>query len=666
MPYALHTIVDIFGNSDLSLGVVVKDQGERIQVQNVMNQVVKIPLRQVLCDYGRCPTNNPVPSLVDLQNQISALQSEIDLGLLWEDLLAKPELTSVPEITQDYFGTAEKPQLSAMARLLVSDSLHFQRNGVNFSAHTPEEVAQLTELRRARAEKAALKERTSAWLTKVIAANAEQCAKEPLEVPEELEPFVKRCLDYLLRGLNSDAVNLLAAATSRLSPRELAIVLLRKTNRLPDDADEFLLANGIHAGFTDEALQFTQALPPYAPSPEREDLTHLEICSIDDEWTREIDDALSLETLPDGDFQVGIHLANPSFFVHKDDLLDKIAAERPLSLYLPTTTVTMFPEHLGCDLASLNEGQLRPAMSFLVQMKPDGEILDWRFCPSRIRVTHRLTYVEADRILQEAPETDRLGTALRGLKTLAEAYQRIREEAGAVSLNRPELKLHVEHDVITAEREDQETPSHNLVREFMVMANYLAAKYALRNDLPIIYRCQEAPLDDVHSVIHYDPIDFDQQVRKMKRTRLSTYPAPHFGLGLDLYAQVSSPLRRYADLVLQRQLEAHLTGQPLPYQQTELFGILDNVDRTASQNRALEREARAFWTLEYLRRNYLGKSIPATVVRQEGALTLAELDDFFVRGVVMTRDRPRLGDHLTVRVADVQPKQQRLTLEPAR
>ena len=206
-------------------------------------------------------------------------------------------------------------------------------------------------------------------------------------------------------------------------------------------------------------------------SPEREDLTHLEICSIDDEWTREIDDALSLETLPDGDFQVGIHLANPSFFVHKDDLLDKIAAERPLSLYLPTTTVTMFPEHLGCDLASLNEGQLRPAMSFLVQMKPDGEILDWRFCPSRIRVTHRLTYVEADRILQEAPENDRLGTALRGLKTLAEAYQRIREEAGAVSLNRPELKLHVEHDVITAEREDQETPSHNLVREFMVMAH---------------------------------------------------------------------------------------------------------------------------------------------------------------------------------------------------
>ena len=666
MPYALHTIVDIFGNSDLNLGVVVKDQGERIQVQNVMNQVVKIPLRQVLCDYGRCPTNNPVPSLVDLQNQISALQSEIDLELLWEDLLAKPELTSVPEITQDYFGTAEKPQLSAMARLLVSDSLHFQRNGVNFSAHTPEEVAQLTELRRARAEKAALKERTSAWLTKVIAANAEQCAKEPLEVPEELEPFVKRCLDYLLRGYNSDAVNILSAATSRLSPRELALSLLRKVHRLPDDADDFLLANGIHAGFTDEALQFAQELPPYVPSADREDLTHLEIASIDDEWTREIDDALSLENLPDGSFQVGIHLANPSFFVHKDDLLDQIAAERPLSLYLPTTTVTMFPEHLGCDLASLNAGEIRPAMSFLVQMSPDGEILNWRFCPSRVRVTHRLTYIEADRLLQEGNENDSLAVALRSLNRLAEAHQRLRDEAGAVSLNRPELKIHVKNDVITLEREDQETPSHNLVREFMVMANHLAAKYALRNDLPISYRCREGPLDDVHSVSHYDPIDFDQQVRKMKRTRLSTYPAPHFGLGLDLYAQVSSPLRRYADLVLQRQLEAHLTGQPLPYQQTELFGILDNVDHTSSQNRSLEREAKAFWTLEYLRREFLGKTTDATIVRQEGVMTLAELDDFFVRGVVMTRDRPSIGDHLNVRIADVQPKQQRLTLEPAR
>ena len=666
MPYAIHTIVDIFGNSDLSLGVIVKDQGERIQVQNVANQVVKVPLKQVLCDYGRCPTNNPVPTLVELQNQISALQSEIDLELLWEELRSKPELTTIPQIAQDYFGTAEKPQLSAMARLLVSDSLHFQRNGVSFTAHTPEEVAQLTELRRARAEKAALKERTNVWLAKVIAANAEQCAKAPLEVPAELEPFVKRCLDYLMRGYNSDAVNLLSAATSRLSPRELALSMLRKVNRLPADADDFLLANGIHAGFTDEALQFTQALPPYTPSPEREDLTHLEIASIDDEWTREIDDALSLETLPDGSYQVGIHLANPSYFIHKDDLLDQIAAERPLSLYLPTTTVTMFPEHLGCDLASLNAGEQRPAMSFLVKMNPDGEILDWRFCPSRICVTHRLTYIEADRILQEGAENDSLTVALRELNRLAEAYRRIREEAGAVSLNRPELKIRVRNDIITVEREDQETPSHNLVREFMVMANYLAAKYALRNDLPIIYRCQEAPLDDVHSVIHYDPVEFDQQVRKMKRTRLSTYPAPHFGLGLDLYAQVSSPLRRYADLVMQRQLEAHLTGQPLPYQQTELFGILDNVDHTSAQNRGLEREAKAYWVLEYLRRNFLGKAVGATIVRQEGVMTLAELDDFFVRGVVMTRDRPSIGDQLQVRIADVQPRQQRLTLEPAR
>ncbi|MBR4125244.1 MAG: RNB domain-containing ribonuclease [Victivallales bacterium] len=666
MPYALHTIVDIFGNSDLSLGVVVKDQGERIQVQNVMNQVVKIPLRQVLCDYGRCLTNNPVPSLVELQNQISTLQTEIDMELLWEGMRAKPEMTAIPEIAKDYFGTDEKPHLSAIARALVSDSLHFQRNGVSFSAHTPEEVAQLTELRRVRAEKAALKERTSAWLAKVIAANAEQCVKTPLEVPEELEPFVKHCLDYLMRGYNSDAVNILSAATSRLSPRELALSMLRKVNRLPDDADEFLLTNGIHAGFTDEALQFAQALPPYTPSPAREDLTHLEICSIDDEWTREIDDALSLEANPDGSYQVGIHLANPSYFIHKDDLLDQIAAERPLSLYLPTTTVTMFPEHLSCDLASLNAGEVRPAMSFLVQMSSDGEILDWRFCPSRVCVKHRLTYIEADRILQEGDENDSLTVALRGLNRLAQAYQRIREEAGAVSLNRPELKIHVKHDVITVEREDQETPSHNLVREFMVMANYLAAKYALRNDLPIIYRCQEPPLDDVHSVIHYDPIEFDQQVRKMKRTRLSTYPAPHFGLGLDLYAQVSSPLRRYADLVLQRQLEAHLTGQPLPYQQTELFGILDNVDHTSAQNRGLEREAKAYWTLEYLRREFLGKAVPATIVRQEGALTLAELDDFFVRGVVMTRDRPSIGDQLQVRITDVQPKQQRLTLEPAR
>ncbi|MGN0866751.1 MAG: RNB domain-containing ribonuclease [Oligosphaeraceae bacterium] len=666
MGYAVNHIVDYIGNGELCLGVVVKDQGERIQVQGPTKQVAKVSLKQVVADYGRCPTNNPLPALTALQNEIAALQEEIDAAFLWETLVeSAPGSRPLSAQAEEYFGASPTSrQCSALGRALMADPLHFRYDGTDFAPNSPEEIARLEELRRQRAEKAALRERTRQWLAQAIGAEEAACLQNPLPVPEEMESFLGQCTDYLLRGLNAPAVNLLATAGSRLTPRELALSLLRKTRRMPKDADEFLLANGIHAGFSQDVLTAADALAPYENSPLRETLQGMEIFSIDDQWTREIDDALSLQRLPDGNFLVGIHLANPSSFVKKGDPLDQAAVDRPLSLYLPTTTVTMFPERLGCDLASLNQGELRPAFSVMVTLDAQGEIQDWRIAPTQLAITRRLTYIQADELLARG-ENDPLSQALKELRRLAECRQRFREECGAIQLNRPELKLHVENGEITAEWDDQNTPSHELVSEFMVLANHLAARYALRNDVPILYRCQELPAEDAHSVRVYDPVDFDQQVRKMKRTRLSTYPEGHGGLGLDLYTQISSPLRRYADMVIQRQLCAHLAGDPLPYTQTELFGVLDNVDRTASGNRALEREARGFWTMELLRRQEPGRTYPATVVRVEGRLVLAELSEYLVRGVLMVRDAPPLGQRLTVRIQEVKPKLNRLVLEPA-
>jgi exoribonuclease II len=667
MSYPVNHIVDYYGNGELCLGVVVKDQTERVQVQGPTKQVTRVTLKQVICDYGRCPTNNPLPSLTALQTQIDELRATIDTLFLWETLReTDPAPHTIAEHAKEYFGGEPTcVQKSALARALMGDALHFHFDGNTFAPNPQEEVDRLLELKRQRAEKAAQRERAKEWIGKAILADAEACKTSPLEVPPEIEPFLQQCTDYLMRGINGAAVNLLSLAGSKLSPRELALSLLRKTHRLPKDADEFLLANGIHAGFATDVLEAAALLRPYAGEGDNRELFQgPEIFSIDDQWTREIDDALSLQELPDGNALVGIHLANPSSFVQKGDLLDQAAVDRPLSLYLPTTTVTMFPERLSCDLASLNQDQLRPAFSVLATLDNEGELVDWRIVPTRLAITRRLTYVEADHLLQDPEETP-LNHALRRLRALAEQRRRIREECGAIQLNKPELKLHVRDGEITAEWDDQNTPSHDLVSEFMILANHLAARYALRNEVPILYRCQELPGEGAHSVRIYDPVEFDLQVRKMKRTRLSTYPEPHGGLGLDLYTQISSPLRRYADMVIQRQLCAHLAGETIPYTQTELFSVLDNVDRTASANRALEREARSFWTLELLRRKDLDKTLEATVVRVEDRLVLAELKDYLVRGILLTRDRPYVGDTLMVHVQDVKPKLNRLVLEPA-
>jgi exoribonuclease-2 len=660
MQFSENTILDYFGNNEMSLGAIVKISGQRFHVQAATPQINKITSKQVLTTYGKV-TNSLLSDLSSIQLQIQATMDEIDLILLWEELLPRAGQTiSLPEITKIYFSEESPLRLSAMARQLIDDKLHFQRQGQEFLIRSVEGVQELEALLSQRAERAALKERQRAWLDELLRAGQ----STPVEVPEEMEQLVQYSQEYLLNGFNSDTVNLLSTINKRPA-RENALKLLKATNRLPEDADEFLLINGIHAGFSKEVITYAEKLPELADMPEeidrRLDLTDEFAFSIDDEWTHEIDDALSLRQKGDG-LLVGIHLATPNCFVKKDDILDNAAVERPLSLYLPTTTVTMFPPQVSCHLASLEEGQLRPALSLQVEFNSDGEISDWSFAATKILVRRRLTYLEADRILRQ-PGNDPLAPVLQELNRLAELLQSAREDAGGANLNRPELKITVRQGEITVSEENQETPSHYLVREFMILANHLAAKYALRHELPVIYRVQDPSSEPVKSLANYDPLEFDQMVRKMKKTRLSTFPQPHSGLGLDLYTQISSPIRRYADLVIQRQLAAHLESQTPPYTQEELFAVLDNVERTTMQNRALEREAKKYWLLEYLRREKMDDVLDATIVRLDGSLVLAELDRFYERGVVMTRERLQLGQKIQVRIREINPDAGRMAME---
>lgn len=656
MDFLANTIVDYFaGNNEMSLAFVVKPGAERFQVQGV-SKTDKITPRQVLTIHGTAG-KDAVGSLVEVQNAIHDAMQTVELDLLWEDLLEKGTSFTVEEICQEYFGDTKPVNMSAMARRLLEDNVHFRRVQNHFDVNNREEAEKIEELKRQRAEKAALRERTKEWLANTLNL---KLAEPAIAVPEEQELFVSQVLEYLLRGSNNEAVNLLSAASTKLNPREVAIRMLRNCGRFPEDADEFLLVNGIHSGFSKTVLEEAEKLEPFPENSSRQDLTELEAFSIDDAETMEIDDALSCRT--DGDKTiVGIHIADPAYFVAKDSSLDFAAEDRPLSLYLPTTFVPMFPERLSHDLASLVQGQVRPSLTFTVVFDAENKMQDWSIGSAKIKVARRLTYIEADQMMTSGE--DSISAAMRKLDAIARNLRKYREIDGAVSLNRPEMKIRVRNKQVTVEYIDQETPSHQMVGEFMILANNLAAKYALVHDIPVIYRAQDEPSEPVTPLKRYEPCLFDQMVRRMRRTHLSTYPAPHFGLGLDLYVQVSSPLRRYADLVILRQLTAHFANHPLPYKQEELFAILDKVDSTSSQNKYLEREANRFWMLEYIAANCIGQEFNATIVRQEGNLVLAELEQLYERGIVYTRNHVRLGEQIRVRVREASAKNGRLVLD---
>jgi len=650
-------IIDFLSGNELKLGLVVRQQKDKMRVEDGGGHAERVTPKQVLVTHGTASAATAGPVLRELAERIAAAVEEVDTELLWESVSESPEEElSVEALAVEYFGQADPLEQAALARAVMADSVRFKRRVLSFTPRRREEAQRLEQQQQREAERAAARDRSLAWLRDALRAS-----DQPVAVPPEMAEFLEQTREFVLQGHNTDAAKTLEEAARRVSARELAVELLERTGQLPPDADVFMLINGVSTGFSHAVQNHVDALQPYVEDPSRTDYSALPVFNIDDAGTREIDDALSVER-EGTDVVVGIHIADPATFVSRDDPLDRTALGRPLSLYLPTTTVTMLPSRVGCDLASLNAGELRPTLSFRVAFDSEGHVRDWQFGRGQVRVAHSLTYDDVEAVLAGSVDHP-VADALRDLAAIAEALRRAREARGAFHLSRPELKVRVSGDRITIQRIDGDSPAHRLVSEMMILANWLTAEYALSNDVPIIYRVQEPPNAPIASTDAYDPVLFNRQVRSLRRTRLSTHPQPHGGLGLDLYTQVSSPIRRYADLIIQRQLAAHFAGQAPPYATQELFEVLSAAETTEAEHRNLERAALRYWLMEHLRRERLDDLLTATLIVAKGGNSTAELDELCLRGRLNAASTCRPGDRLKVRIAEINPRRDWLTLD---
>jgi len=275
-------------------------------------------------------------------------------------------------------------------------------------------------------------------------------------------------------------------------------------------------------------------------------------------------------------------------------------------------------------------------------------VLDYQLYPATVTVNSRLTYTEADELIA-SPDSDGPAAA-RSLKLLHSMSQKLREwrrRAGAVLIRRRESKIRVHDESIEITVIDSDSPSRLTVAEYMVLSNHLAAQFCARNTIPIIYRVQPSSGGDLAA----------------QHPRLSLFPGLHAGIGLEFYAQLSSPIRRYADLVLQRQILGFLVKSREPlYQTEELLTVLANAEAADSAGKELERRSKRYWALRYLERGDPEQLLAATALR-EGAT--AELSDSAVRGTL--RGAPNLANDskILVRIASLDPLRGWLAMEYA-
>ncbi|MEM9948071.1 MAG: ribonuclease R family protein [Cyanobacteria bacterium P01_D01_bin.36] len=585
-----------------------------------------------------------------------------NLEVAWELLTELEESATPSTLAELLFSDQSPPLCYAAHKLLSSDKIFFKQKGDKYE---PRSASQVEELQHKIAREAARAEEKEGFFNRARALLAGEAADWEKSDRPRLE-IVER---YALLGDES---------TQKAAAQDILTAL--DQDKSPEAAFDFLVALGIWEQHENLALrrrqiptQFPAEIeeqvarilndPPAEEGAERADLTHLKLYTVDDESTREIDDGLSCETLADGRQKLWIHIADPSRWLSLGDTLETEARKRCTTVYLPTGVIPMFPFELAAGPMSLVQGQVCHALSFGVVLAADGEIEEYTIQPSLVKPTYRLTYEDADEMIE-------LGVTAEGellaIAALAKNRRDWRKAQGAISIDLPESVIKVDDDTITIDILESSN-SREMVAEMMILTGEIAARYGEDNEIPLPFRSQpqpELPPEEELMQLEAGWVRDSAIRRCMTRSEMGITPARHATLGLDRYCQVTSPIRRYTDLMGHFQLKAHLRGEALPFTPTEMPEIIASVSNAAYDGVMVERQTKKYWAIEYLRRQdeaEPGKPWDVMMVRwlrEHESLGLIIFEDLGLEFVMRFDRAVDVGERLVIRLSYADPRQE--------
>ncbi len=455
----------------------------------------------------------------------------------------------------------------------------------------------------------------------------------------------------------------------------------------------------------------------------RDDFRKRNTITIDPKTARDFDDAVDVETLPDGTFQLGVHIADVSHFVASDSAMDAEARYRGTSVYFPDRVIPMLPEKISNHLCSLNPGIDRLAVSVIMHVSKTGDVLDHSFHKSIIHSKARMTYEDVQEILNGNGIIERqfehVVAHIRALAHLASIVQKRRLRRGAIDFDLPEPMLtYDEQGQVTGITKSVRLFSHRIVEEFMILANETVARHLEENDIPSLYRVHEEPdrmkVEEFAEIVSgfglkfearkIQPAEFQKfiasvegrpeermlsylMLRSFKQARYSEENIGHFGLASDSYTHFTSPIRRYPDLMVHRVLKAAITRQTdraiAPAQLEAIASESSERERLSDQ---AERELFE-WKKMILMEEHLRETFDSIIIAVWRDGFSIELIDYFIEGYVAAAEIPgdsyqldqrshalvgrrtrrtyRLGDRLPVQVVRVDKLLRRAYFLPA-
>ena len=590
-------------DGELKAGAVLAQAPASLQVESPHGRRSKVKANAVLLSFER-------PAAGELLAEAGKFAATLDADFLWQCSGARE--FAFQELAREYVGREPSPaEAAGVLMKLHAAPMYFYRRGKGRFQPAPEETLKLALA--GIEKKRLLQERIAAWATQLARfecpAEIAKLRDELLYAPDRAKPETKAFED--------------ACRATSLTPARL----FERCGLLPD-AHDFNLPRFLHE-FLPRGTRVPAHVLPQAPADLP--LAEAQAFSLDDIGTSEIDDAFSVRRLPSGELRIGIHIAAPALAFAPGSPLDAIARERLSTAYMPGRKFTMLPEDV-IERLSLDSGGERAAVSLYVDfVEEEGVVRGRHTRVERVPIAANLRHAEHDALNDAFRKGETAGLPfedeLRSLWKAAGVLEARRGKASA-GPERLDYNFYVEGEGQAARvrviPRPRGSPLDKLVSELMILANASWGELLAERDVAGIYRIQSTG-----------------------KVRMSVHPEAHESLGVSAYAWMSSPLRRYVDLVNQWQLVAAVTGQRAPFTRNSeaLLAAQRAFEVTYTRYDEHQRAMESYWCLRWLLQERVG-STGAVVLREN----LVRLDGLPLTARVPSMPELARGDRVRLEV----------------
>jgi exoribonuclease-2 len=603
-------IVEYLQDSLPCIGIVLSEDSGRLKVLTLTKREIKLQRSRALPWIG--PWLDPRATRQEILRELERanelrqrIQDRLDPVEIWELLQGEVEEEEPEWLASLVWSDPDPDHVAALGRLLVQHKTYFKFTPPVFQVLSREKVEmklhqQEKERRRNQVIQQGQALFRALWKESSGASSRSRPEVDP-DVAGELRDIL---LERIAAGENGDSPSLWKNLTQGLPEHQhLALSLAQQWGLVPRHYNHLLDQAGYAWGddwserhleeIRNQELEFRRQ---QTEEPERASLV-----SIDSATTRDIDDAFSVRRDEDGRYIVELALSCPVMTWEFASPLDQAVAHRSSSLYLPEGTSHMLPERLGLDLYSLHAGRSRPVLWVSLRLSPEGEVLSVAPRLAWAEVERNTTYARTEEELN-GPDPGQLAPALE----LAGKLRGKRIQRGAVIFDQKEPQIHLREEGEDLRVELEEAPEYPraqlMVSELMILANSALSDWATEQGVPLFHRSQDITLPRGYAGEWTDPVEMHQVIREMAGSKLETRPRPHTSLGVSGYAPVTSPLRRYVDLLNLAQIRSHLLGRPPLWDEARMEAMLPHLSARSQAVARIQKFRTRYWKLLYCQR----------------------------------------------------------------